>query len=471
MITSILLTILAALLVSILPSIELMLHSLLYFKGLNYREDNYKLVEFPLISIIMPVKNEPEELFERSLKSIANLKWPKDKIEVIIVSDDPPQRARKLKESIKNISQAVGLNIIFINRENPRGGRSGALNDGLKIAKGKYVMTLDVDNIIDYNLFEEAIGLLENKDYSAVVARWKPLNADTRVSQAQAFALDYLMDALYRGFQGLGLPVFPLGSGTIYRREVLLRIGGWDEKRIQDDMEIGSRLIGEGYTTGFIDNHGVRVELPPTVKALRVQQSRWSYGAMDALITRFSYITRAPVPWYARLLYVAFLLQYTPVVGFMLGLPVLFVISYFSFINKLLFLILATVSTVLAALYVYSFIHSHRLRGRKLKDIFVMLGRSSALVTFLSPWITFYTLKALFRLPYKYKITPKGKEAFKKTSSAIIYSRIIGIIMLVLSLMAYIVLFVRNNYVFVNMPYLLFAIAVTYSLIRWWNEM
>lgn len=404
------------------------------------------------------------------MKSIVNLKWPKDRIEVVIVSDDPPQRARRLEEFIKNISYILGLNIIFMNRKNPRGGRSGALNDGLKIAKGKYIMTLDVDNIVDYRLFEEAIGSLENEDYSAVVARWKPFNTDTRVSQAQALALEYLMDALYRGFQGLGLPVFPLGSGTIYRRETLLKIGGWDEKRIQDDMEIGSRIIGEGYTTGFVDNHGVYVELPPTVKALRVQQSRWSYGAMDALIARFSYIVKAPISWYAKLLYIAFLLQYTPVVGFMLGLPVLFMISYFSLINRTLFMVLVSVPILLVALYVYSFIHSHRSRGRELKDILVMLGRSSALVVLLSPWITFYTLKALFRRPYKYKITPKGREAFKRTSNKITYSRIISIIMLFLSLVAYIVLFVRNGYVFVNMPYLLFAVASIYSLIRWWNE-
>ncbi len=472
MIIQVLMTILAALLVSVLPSIELVLHALLYFKGLKNKSEtsHNKLLRKPLVSILIPVKNEPEELFERSLKSIANLNWPKDKIEVIIISDDPPRKASVLRDRIEKISREVGLHTIFINRIKPRGGRSGALNDGLRIANGKYVMTLDVDNIIDQELFEEAISLLENKNYSAVVARWKPLNTDTRVSQAQAYALDYLMDALYRGFQGLNLPVFPLGSGTIYRRDVLLRMGGWDEERIQDDMEIGSRLIGKGYTTGFVDKYGVYVELPPTVKALKVQQSRWSYGAMDALITRFLYLIKAPVPLYARFLYIAFLLQYTPVVGFMLGLSILFVAAYFMLINNLIFIVLASLSTVLAILYIYSFISSHVMRGRKLKDTIVMLGRSSALVTLLAPWITFYTLKALFRIPYKYRITPKGKEAFKRSSSQTDYSKIVVVLVLILSLTAYLVLLMRNHYVFVNMPYLLLAIAVMYSLLRWWKE-
>ncbi len=474
MLEAILLTLLSTLLISLLPSIELLLHSLLYFKGTklneNIRVSNQGLKERPLISIVMPVKNEPIELFERSLKSIANLKWPKNRLEVIIISDDPPKKAIELKNKIKEIANKASLNIVFINRENPHGGRSGALNDGLEIAKGKYLMTLDVDNIVDPDFLEKAIDLMENGSYSAVVARWKPLNTDTRVSQAQAYALDYLMDALYRGFKGLNLPVFPLGSGTVYRKDVLRKIGGWDENRIQDDMEIGSRLIGRGYKTSFIDCQGVHVELPPTVKALRVQQSRWSYGAMDALIARFSYIIRAPVPWYARLLYIGFLLQYTPVVGYIIGLPILFVAAYFSLVDKLLFFIITGIATVLASIYIYSFIHAHMVRNRRLKDIIVMLGRSSALVTFLSPWIAFYTLKALFRLPYKYKITPKGKEAYKKREGKISYSRIISIVLLTLSLLAYIVLLIVGKYVIIGMPYLLLAIAIIYSLIRWWKE-
>ncbi len=418
----------------------------------------------------MPVKNEPVELFERSLKSIANLKWPKDRLEVIIISDDPPGKAFELKKEITKIARETNLNIVFVNRDKPRGGRSGALNDGLRIANGKYLMTLDVDNIVDPYFLERAVGLMESESYSAVVARWKPLNTDTRVSQAQAYALDYLMDALYRGFKGLNLPVFPLGSGTIYKRDVLLEIGGWDENRIQDDMEIGSRLIGKGYRTSFIDDQGVRVELPPTVKALKVQQSRWSYGAMDALITRFSHIVRAPVPWYARLLYIGFLLQYTPAVGYILGLPILFIAAYFSLIDRLLFFATTSIATILASFYVYSFIHAHVLRNRRLKDAVVMLGRSSALITFLSPWIVFYTLKALFRLPYKYKITPKGRKAYKNNKGRISFDKVISIVILSLSIIAYIVLLVMDGYVLVNMPYLLLAIAIIYSLIRWWKE-
>lgn len=361
--------------------------------------------------------------------------------------------------------------MIFHHRNEPRGERTGALNDGLKISHGKYIMTYDVDNVIEPKALEEAIKVLEqDHEKMAVVLRWKPLNTDTRVSEMQAYALDYLMDSLYRGFQGLGLPVFPLGSGTIYRREKLLELGGWDEARIQDDMEIGVRIFSKGYVTSFIDNPGIRVELPPTIKALRVQQCRWSYGAMDALISRLKYLLFSrKLSIKTKILSIIFLLQYTPVVAVSLGIIVLaFAMLSHLLIENILF-ISSMISTVFASIYIYSFIHAHRLRGKSAWKSLVMLGRSSAAVVYLAPWITWYTLKAILRLPYRYVITPKGKKAYSSAGGTG-YAHIVGIVVALLLIILAILAFM-NGYYFASIPYLLFLAGIVYVFYRWWNEL
>lgn len=465
-----------ALLITVLPSLELLFYSLLYFKGLkltNSRPTTNPLSNKPLVSIIIPVKNEPFELFERALKSIANMTWPKEKLEIIIISDDDKDRSLKLRDYINNLASRLNLNIIFYHRRRPRGGRTGALNDGLRLAHGKYVMTYDVDNVIEPNALEEAIKLLEqDSDKVAVVLRWKPLNMDTRVSEMQAYALDYLMDSLYRGFQGLGLPVFPLGSGTVYRKDKLLELNGWDEARIQDDMEIGIRIFSKGYKTGFIDNAGTKVELPPTIKALRIQQCRWSYGAMDALLSRLRHLLMSKsLSLKAKFLSIVFLLQYTPIVAATFGIILLTLLIIFNLLIEEVLFMLSTLSAVFTSLYIYSFIHAHKLRGRSIWSSLVMLGRSSAAVTFLAPWITWCTIRAILRIPYYYIITPKGKKAYnigvnKRISSGHITGFIVAILLASFALLA----LVRGYYIAAT-PYILFLSAIIYVFYRWWNEL
>jgi len=465
-----------ALLIAVLPSLELLFHSLLYFKGLkstNSRSITDSLNNKPLVSIIIPVKNEPFELFERALKSIASMTWPKEKLEVIIISDDDKDRSLKLRNYVNSLASKLNLNIIFYHRDQPRGGRTGALNDGLRLAHGKYIITYDIDNVIESNALEEAIKLLEqDSDKVAVVLRWKPLNMDTRVSEMQAYALDYLMDSLYRGFQGLGLPVFPLGSGTVYRKDKLLELNGWDEARIQDDMEIGIRMFSKGYRTGFIDNAGIRVELPPTIKALRVQQCRWSYGAMDALLSRLRYLLMSKnLSFKAKFLSIVFLLQYTPVVAVTFGIILLTLSIIFNLLIEEVLFTLSVLSVIFASLYIYSFIHAHRLRGRSTWSSLVMLGRSGAAVTFLAPWITWYTIRAILRIPYRYVITPKGKKAYdvgvsKRISSGHIVGFTVAILLIFFALLALV-----KGYYFAVTPYILFLLAITYVLYRWWNEL
>ncbi len=479
------LTTLASLLIALLPSLELLFYSILYFKGLKvvnmgsikYNDTTNTISRSSnnntLLSIIIPVKNEPPELFNRALESIANCGLPKDQLEVIIVSDDTPIKAKELKQHVISLSRKLGINVLFYHRNIPRGGRSGALNDGIRIAKGKYVMTYDVDNVLEEHSVIKAIEILEgNNDVVAVVLRWKPLNTDTRVSEMQAYALDYLMDSLYRGFSGLNLPVFPLGSGTIYRRDVLVnKLKGWDEKRIQDDMEIGIRMFSNGYKTAFVDNVGIKVELPPTIKALRIQQCRWSYGAMDALISRLNYLlTSKNIPLLGKILSIIFLLQYTPVVAVALGLIVMSVLVYLNMLVEEILFFSSIISTIFAAIYVYSFIHSHKRRGRSIWSSIVMLGRSGAIVTYLAPWITWYTLKAVLRLPYKYVITPKGRKAYNTSHSMISLGKLVGIIM-VITLVALAYITVIHGYYFAVIPYMLFIVATLYVFYRWWKEL
>lgn len=117
-------------------------------------------METPIISVIIPCYNHGEFL-EETIQSVeANTnKYP---VEMIIVNDgstDP-----NTIEILKNLEQK-GYNII--NQENQGLGKTR--NNGIRLAKGKYILPLDSDNNVTHHYLNTAVDLLEKMEQIEVV--------------------------------------------------------------------------------------------------------------------------------------------------------------------------------------------------------------------------------------------------------------------------------------------------------------
>ena len=76
---------------------------LFYFEKKDFiHKDNKKikkLKQYPLVSIIMPCFNE-EKNINKSLTSIQNLQYPKDKIELIIINDGSTHKSEIIIKTV-----------------------------------------------------------------------------------------------------------------------------------------------------------------------------------------------------------------------------------------------------------------------------------------------------------------------------------------------------------------------------------
>lgn len=358
------------------------------------------------ISFILPVRKEPIEYIERALRHIGSLGIPE--YEVVLVSDDD-EHAKNAILSLVSKLREEGINVWFIWRSIPVAGRTGALNVGLYASRGKYVYVYDVDTLPSPEFFDCAVTILETCGKCfGVVGEWVALNRDSRVSEALYLGMKFVRSILYNARNRLGLHIYPLGTGTLYKACILKSVfNGWDPERVQDDVELGIRALCSDYEVVFLEGFYIKVENPSTYKAFRVQQSRWAYGALDALLARFSCFAKSRKPALVRLESLMYALQYIPSAlvftgGFILGavqiaspcpvleaLPLLFVIW-----------VIAT------ATYTYM-IYAKTGKG-DYKAFFVLAGRLSAISTAVTPYIAFSTLKALLRVKEVYKRTPKG---------------------------------------------------------------
>lgn len=452
-----------------IPStIFFLIYVVFYYHGTRYKPPRTKKTSIiDPVSIIIPVRKEPIELIHDALQHIYN--WDIRKhVEVIIISDDPRKNLPDIKKLIYSWRQR-GLNVHLIWRAEPKGYKSGALNVALYASRGKYVYIMDVDSRLSPSFIVKAAGIMmKNKNVAAVVARWTGKNRDTRIAEAVCVSMKFIVDSLYRGRSALNLPVFPVGTGTLFDAVFLKdELRGWDEERVQDDMEIGCRIMRRGKEIVFLDNEVVYVEVPRRFKSLRVQQERWAYGSADAAIARFKDILRAPLPWYAKLEAFNFLLQYLPaflaLIGFFLVAPISYSLN-FDFFRAMWFMGIPWFVAV--GLYVRYYVRSLKDSGFSTWRSLVNLGRSSAITVLLTPSISYALIKAFLRIKMEFKRTPKGKYEHIISSYRVPVEIILGIIILITGLML-----VLNGIIYTGLWCLFYSTGYIYGIYRWGKEL
>lgn len=104
----------------------------------------------PLVSIIIPLYNA-SSFIEKCLESAINQTWTQK--EVIVIDDGSIDNSYELAKAYENEW------VHIYQQENK--GASAARNQGLSLAKGKYIQFLDADDFLSLDKIEHQVALLE----------------------------------------------------------------------------------------------------------------------------------------------------------------------------------------------------------------------------------------------------------------------------------------------------------------------
>lgn len=115
-----------------------------------------KIIETPIISVLMSIYKEPLEWVEESINSILNQTF--SDFEFIIVNDYPT--SVDLSKFLYDYSQKDKRIKIISNPENI--GLTKSLNIGLKLCKGKYIARMDADDISLPERFAKQVKFMES---------------------------------------------------------------------------------------------------------------------------------------------------------------------------------------------------------------------------------------------------------------------------------------------------------------------
>ena len=96
--------------------------------------------EIPFVTIQLPVYNELY-VMDRLLDNIAEIDYPKDKLEIQVLDDSTDESFEETAKHIQEL-QKTGLDIQHVTRENREGFKAGALKEGLKMPKANTLQFL-----------------------------------------------------------------------------------------------------------------------------------------------------------------------------------------------------------------------------------------------------------------------------------------------------------------------------------------
>ncbi len=113
--------------------------------------------DFPGVSIIIPVRDQPEEL-EACLKSLSNLDYPKDRLEIIVVDDG----------SQKEVARLITASNISIIREPKPLGPAACRNAGAEKAGNEILAFLDADCEAGTDWLKELVPFFQISGVGAV---------------------------------------------------------------------------------------------------------------------------------------------------------------------------------------------------------------------------------------------------------------------------------------------------------------
>src|SRR6266404_6832323 len=114
-----------------------------YRKLVPEPKGHYSEAELPHITVQLPLFNEMY-VVERLVKAITEIDYPRDRLEIQVLDDSTDETVSIASATVENYA-AQGFDIHYIHRDDRTGFKAGALENGMKTAKGELIGIFDAD--------------------------------------------------------------------------------------------------------------------------------------------------------------------------------------------------------------------------------------------------------------------------------------------------------------------------------------
>ena len=234
-------------------------------------------MEYPPVSVVMPVRNEERHLAE-SVRHVLSQDYPGE-FELVLAVGPSADRTEQIARDLA--AAEPRLTVVA----NPSGQIPSALNAALRAARHAVIARVDGHALLPPGYLRIAVETLA-KTGAADVGGVMAAEGQTPFQKAVAWAMTSKV--------GVGSAAFHTGGGAgltlsvylgVYQRAAIERAGGWDEGMLRaEDWELNHRIRTRGGTIWFTPD--LRVTYRPRASVRTLAAQYFHYGRWRRVIVR-----------------------------------------------------------------------------------------------------------------------------------------------------------------------------------------
>src|SRR5262249_35493001 len=219
-----------------------------------------------------------------------------DRLEIQVL-DDSTDETREIAELAVRRQAARGFDIKYLHRTDRTGFKAGALENGLKNARGEDNAIFHADLLPTPDFLSGTIPYFRDANVALIQARWGHLNGDySLLTRIQAVMLDGHFVLEHGGRNRAGCFFNFNGTAGVWRREAIRDAGGWQHDTLTEDLDLSYRAQVRGWRFLFLPDLVTPAEVPVEMNAFKTQQHRWAKGSIQTCMKNLPMILQADLP-------------------------------------------------------------------------------------------------------------------------------------------------------------------------------
>jgi cellulose synthase/poly-beta-1,6-N-acetylglucosamine synthase-like glycosyltransferase len=234
----------------------------------------------PVVTIQLPIYNEMY-VVDRLIDAVCAIEYPRERLEIQVLDDSTDETCGIAEVAVRR-QAARGFDIKYLHRTNRIGYKAGALDEGLKVARGEFIAIFDADFVPPANFLLDTVPFFCDPKLALVQARWGNLNQDySLLTRVQAILLDGHFVLEHGGRNRSGCFFNFNGTSGVWRRTAIDDAGGWQHDTLTEDLDLSYRAQLRGWQFLFVPTLVTPAEVPVEMNAFKLQQHRWAKGSIQ----------------------------------------------------------------------------------------------------------------------------------------------------------------------------------------------
>jgi cellulose synthase/poly-beta-1,6-N-acetylglucosamine synthase-like glycosyltransferase len=264
--------------------------------------------ELPFVTVQLPIYNE-QFVIDRLIEACCRIEYPRDRFEIQVLDDSTDETVEVAKAIVDRYAAGFpGMEpqpIQYLHRTNRHGYKAGALDAGLKVARGEYIAIFDADFVPGPEWLLKIIhhfAVPESGEKMGMVqTRWTHLNREYSVlTQVEAMLLDGHFVMEHGGRSRSGVFFNFNGTAGMWNRQAIDDAGGWQHDTLTEDTDLSYRAQMRGWRFKYLQDVECPSELPIEMTAFKTQQARWAKGLIQTSIKILPRVIRSKEPWHVK---------------------------------------------------------------------------------------------------------------------------------------------------------------------------